>query len=155
MTLRHAVAIATMLLMNTAAAQAQTEPTAMEKTAILTTIEAMTNAFAAGDMEGILSTYEPNATVVGQPGQPVSGDEPLRAMFAQFIAQGVAFTYGEHEVVVSGDIAVHFMKWTAPTPDGEMSALSVAVLRKQPDGTWKMVIDNPFGDTVMHSVPAQ
>lgn len=155
MNLRHAVAIATMLLMNTAAAQAQTEPTAMEKTAILTTIEAMTNAFAAGDMEGILSTYEPNATVVGQPGQPVSGHEPLRAMFGQFIAQGVAFTYGAHEVVVSGDIAVHFMKWTAPTPDGEMSALSVAVLRKQPDGTWKMVIDNPFGDTVMHSVPAQ
>jgi uncharacterized protein (TIGR02246 family) len=121
----------------------------MDKTLILTTIETMTTAFAAGDMKGILSAYEPGATVVGQPGQPVSGDEALRAMFAEFISRGVDFTYGAHEVVVSGEIALHLMKWTAPTPDGAMSALSVAVLRKQSDGGWKMVIDHPFGDSVM------
>jgi uncharacterized protein (TIGR02246 family) len=152
MNLRHAVVITTLLLANITAAQAQTEPTSMDRTAILTTINTMTDAFAAGDMEGILSTYEQGATVVGQPGQPVSGDGPLREMFGQFISRGVAFTYGAHDVVVSGDIAVHLMKWTAPTPDGDVSALSVAVLRKQQDGTWKMVIDNPFGDSVMHAL---
>jgi hypothetical protein len=31
-----------------------------------------------------------------------------------------------------------------------MTALSVAVLRCQPDGNWKMMIDHPFGTGVMH-----
>jgi hypothetical protein len=37
-----------------------------------------------------------------------------------------------------------------PGPDnGTMRALSVAVLKRQPDGAWKVVIDHPFGDAVL------
>lgn len=126
----------------------------MDKTAILNTIDTMTAAFAAGDIDAILSTYEPGACVMGQPGQPVAGEAALRQMFAGYMAQGVAFAYGGHEVVVAGDLALHLMAWTAPTPAGPMTALSVAVLRRQAAGggerVWKMVIDHPFGDGVLH-----
>lgn len=155
MKLKIAVVPATLLLISLSAAKAQTESGQMEKAAILATIETMTTAFAAGDVDGILSTYETGATVVGQPGMPVRGETALREMFGQFIAQGVAFTYGAHDVVMAGDVALHLMKWTAATPDGDATALSVAVLRKQPDGSWKMVIDQPFGDAVMRAAPAQ
>ncbi|KJS16710.1 MAG: hypothetical protein VR78_07015 [Hoeflea sp. BRH_c9] len=127
----------------------------MENAAILATIETMTDAFAAGDVDTILATYETGATVVAAPGVPVSGDAALRAMFQQFIAQGVTFTYGAHDVVMAGDVALHLMKWTAPTPEGDATALSVAVLRKQSDGSWKMVIDQPFGDAVMQAEAAE
>jgi ketosteroid isomerase-like protein len=71
-------------------------------------------------------------------------------MFASYVAAGVAFTYGAHEVVIAGDTALHLMKWTSPRPDGgDVGALSIAVLRRQPDSRWKMVIDHPFGDAVM------
>jgi ketosteroid isomerase-like protein len=30
-----------------------------------------------------------------------------------------------------------------------MRALSVAVLKRQPAGAWKVVIDHPFGDAVL------
>ena len=90
------------------------------------------------------------AVVVAQPGRTVAGDAALRAMFAEFIASGVDFTYGAHDVVVAGDTGLHLMSWTAPGPDGPMTALSVAVLLRQSDGSWKMVIDHPFGDAVMH-----
>lgn len=153
MKLKHAVAIAAMCLTNINPANAETETKPMQETAILTTISTMTDAFAKGDIDGIMSTYEPAASVLAQPGQPVTGDEQLRAMFADFIASGINFEYGAHDVVISGDIALHLMKWTAPSPEGDMSALSVAVLRKQTDGTWKMVIDHPFGDTVMQPSP--
>ncbi|WP_157950397.1 YybH family protein [Pannonibacter carbonis] len=118
------------------------------------TITRMTDAFAKGDVAGILSTYEPDAVVVPAPGAAQSGavatgTAELAAMFRQFVDAGVAFSYGGHEVVVAGDIALHLMQWTAPGPLGNTTALSVAVLRKQPDGTWKMVLDHPFGDTVM------
>lgn len=119
---------------------------------VLSAIDRMTSAFAAGDIDTIMSTYAPEAAVVGEPGQPVTGDAALRAMFAAFIESGAAFTYGAHEVVVAGDTALHLMRWNAAGPDGEeTSALSVAVLRRQPDGTWQMVIDHPFGDGVMQA----
>lgn len=122
-----------------------------DKTKVIATIDRMTSAFAAGDINSIMSTYASGAVVVGEPGKPMTGDATLRNMFAEFIKAGVPFTYGAHDVVVSGDNALHLMKWTAPGPDGnKMSSLSVAVLKRQPDGSWRMVIDHPFGDGVMH-----
>lgn len=123
----------------------------MEEHAILDTIGTMTTAFAAGDIETVMETYESGAVVVAQPGETAAGTAELRAMFAEFAAAGITFTYGAHEVVIAGDIGLHLMKWTAPGPDSDQSALSVAVLRRQPDGAWKMVIDHPFGDGVMAS----
>lgn len=123
-----------------------------DETKILSTINRMTSAFAAGDINTIMSTYVPGAVVIGEPGKPVTGDAALRAMFADFIQSGVAFSYGAHEVVVAGDTALHLMKWSAPGPDGKtMSALSVAVLRRQSDGNWLMVIDHPTGNGVMQA----
>lgn len=124
---------------------------ALDESAILHTIGSMTSAFAAGEVEAVLATYEPGAVVVAAPGAPVSGTEALRRMFADFVAAGVDFTYGSHEVVVAGDLGLHLMKWTAPGPDGEKTALSVAVLRRQSDGSWRMVIDHPFGDGVLQA----
>lgn len=155
MKLKSAFALAIIAPTFLSAAYAQTPDSKADEKAVLTTINTMTTAFAAGDIETILSTYETGATVVGQPGVPVSGETALRQMFAQFIAHGVAFTYGAHEVVLADDLALHLMKWTAPTPNGDATALSVAVLRRQKDGSWKMVVDQPFGDAVMHVKTAQ
>lgn len=121
-----------------------------DESAVLGTIEAMTSAFAVGDIDGIMATYDPEAVVIAEPGKPVTGDAALREMFAAFVAAGVDFSYGAHEVVRTGDTALHLMKWTATAPDGmAQSALSVAVLRRQQNGEWKMVIDHPFGNGVM------
>jgi ketosteroid isomerase-like protein len=120
-----------------------------DEDAVLHTIGTMTDAFARGDIEQVMATYQSPASVVAAPGLVVTGDPALRAMFADFIATGVNFTYGDHEVIVSGDTALHLMAWEAPSPDGIMRALSVAVLTRQSDGGWKMVIDHPFGDGVL------
>lgn len=129
---------------------AQETSTMSDETAILQTIKTMTDAFAQGDIDTVMSTYGEPARVVASPGQSVSGAHALRAMFADFVASGVNFNYGAHEVIVSGDTALHLMEWEAPGPDGQpMRALSVAVLRRLEGAGWKMVIDHPFGDSVM------
>jgi uncharacterized protein (TIGR02246 family) len=125
------------------------------KTKILSTIDDMTTAFHNGDIDGILRTYEPGAVVVGQPGMPVSGTPALRAMFAGFIAAKARFTFQGHEVIQAEDVALHLTPWrmAGVAPDGTgvaASGLSVAVLRRQADGRWLMVIDDPYGDVLLN-----
>lgn len=122
---------------------------------ILSTIDTMTNAFHQGDIDGIMKTYEPGAVVVGEPGVPVSGTPALRAMFASFIAAKAHFTFLGHEVIQADDIALHLTPWrmAGVAPDGTAVAargLSVAVLRRQPDGGWLMIIDDPYGDALLN-----
>lgn len=125
-----------------------------EATRIQAAVDAMTAAFAAHDLDGILATYEPGAVVVGEPGVPSSGTPALRKLFERFIAVDPAFTFLAHEVIEAGDIALHFNTWrmTGTAPDGTAIAdggLSVAVLRRQADGRWLMVIDDPYGDRLL------
>jgi ketosteroid isomerase-like protein len=121
---------------------------------ILSTIDAMTSAFNAGDIDGIMRAYEPGAVVLGEPGVPVSGAPALRAMFAGFVAAKAHFTFSGHEVIPADDLALHLTPWrmTGVGPDGkpvEMAGLSIAVLRRQGDGRWLMVIDDPHGDALL------
>ncbi len=121
---------------------------------VTATIQEMVDAFHRGDIRGILSTYEPGAVVVGKPGEPASG-AALAPMFAGFIAAKARFTFQGHEVIQAGDIALHLTPWrmTGVGPDGAPIAargLSVAVLRRQPDGRWLMVIDDPYGDAILN-----
>jgi uncharacterized protein (TIGR02246 family) len=126
-----------------------------QKAKILSTIDNMTNAFHKGDIDGIMRTYEPGAVVVGEPGMPVSGTPALRAMFAGFIAAKAHFTFQGHEVIQADDVALHLTPWhmAGVAPDGTAvaaSGLSIAVLRRQADGHWLMVIDDPYGDVLLN-----
>ncbi|MBI4306235.1 MAG: hypothetical protein HY678_07940 [Chloroflexi bacterium] len=56
--------------------------------------------------------------------------------------------------VLGGDIAIIYIKWslTGTGPDGKpmsMEGLSTNVVRRQPDGTWKFAVQNPWGTAVM------
>lgn len=124
---------------------------------IVSTIVTMTDAFHRGDITGILRTYEPTAVVVGEPGKPVTGEAALRTMFGGFIALKPEFTYSGHDVITAGDLALHLAPWqmTGMAPDGtkvQQRGLSVAVLRRQADGRWLMVIDQPYGDALLREV---
>jgi len=121
---------------------------------VLKVIENMTSSFHNSDIEGIMASYEQNATIMFEPGKPTSDPTVLREMFNRAFTLNPKFEYSGHEVFISDDIAVHYAPWTmtGKTPDGtsiEQSGLSVAVLRRQPNGKWLMVIDNPHGQNLM------
>jgi ketosteroid isomerase-like protein len=85
----------------------------------------------------------------------VMGTPALREAFKQFLALDPKIAVTKQEVFQAGDIALHSYTWkmSGKAPDGspvEQGGLSVIVLRKQPDGRWLMVIDNPFGDRLLH-----
>ncbi|WP_085906324.1 YybH family protein [Kiloniella majae] len=146
------------LLLGTQSIHAQShssqETQIMEQNQIHATIETNNAAVTAGDLEGVLATFEPNGVLVGQPGMIAKGTPALREAFGQFIAINPKISITNHDVIQADDIAIHSSTWkmTGLTPDGspiEQSGLSVVVLRKQPDGRWLMVIDNPFADYLL------
>lgn len=123
---------------------------------VLAVIERMTEAFHKSDIDRVMASYENTATIAFEPGNPVSGPAVLREMFQGMFAMNPRFDYSGHEVVVAGDLAVHFAPWTmkGTSPDGaeiRQSGLTAAVLRKQADGRWLMVIDNPHGQRLMEN----
>lgn len=126
-----------------------------EQKKVFSTIERMVAAFEKKDIDGVLATYETDAIVMFEPQKPVQGKETLRAVFTQFVSMNPQYTFSGHEVYVSGNIATHTAPWTmkGQLPDGtkiEQSGLSVAVLRKQSDGNWLMIQDNPHGQFLMN-----
>ncbi len=137
---------------------AQTDKTKkmkVEQQNVLNTIKRMTTAFQNKNIDKVMSCYEPNAVVVFEPESPVSDATVLREMFTGMSMANPVFTYKGHEVFINGNIATHIAPWKmkAKSPDGteiNQSGLSVAVLRKQKDGNWLMIFDNPHGQFLMN-----
>jgi uncharacterized protein (TIGR02246 family) len=108
-------------------------------------------ALSAGDLEALMSLYEAQATLLAQPGEaPAKGTENIRAALQAFLVTEPMFTLQVRQIFEADDLALSFADWnlTGTGPDGEaieMSGQTSDVLRRQPDGTWRFVIDNPFG----------
>ena len=135
--------------MNTFDAQAMNA----EQTKVLNTITSMGNSYNARDIDAVMTAYEESAVVLFEPGKPLSGMVNVKAAFEASFVINPRFEFGKHEVSIAGNIALHLTPWamTGKTPDGHhisQNGLSIAVLRKQADGKWLMVIDNPHGKTL-------
>jgi uncharacterized protein (TIGR02246 family) len=106
--------------------------------------------FNAGDIEGLISLYEPNATLVPFPGDPVSGQAAIRAALNGFLALNGHMQLTIDKVFRTDDIALLFSRWIlkGTDPNGgtvERTGQTSDVVRRQADGSWLFVIDNPQG----------
>jgi uncharacterized protein (TIGR02246 family) len=110
-----------------------------------------TERFKAGDLAGLLELYEPDATLMPQPGQPVSGTTAIREALGGFLGLKPTFDMPEIKPAIrSGDLALLHSSWTlsGTGPDGSplnLRGTTADVVRRQPDGTWLFAIDNPWG----------
>ena len=106
--------------------------------------------FSAGDLESLLSLYEPGATLVPQPGPVVTGLAGIRVAMNEFLALKPQFDLQLKRTFQAGDIALVLSTWQlkGTDPNGgvvEMAGQTSDVVRRQPDGTWLLVIDVPHG----------
>jgi uncharacterized protein (TIGR02246 family) len=102
-------------------------------------------AFAsAGDADGLMSLFEPEALMIPQPGMEARGSDQLQAACAGLCSLGAHFEARTDAVHVAGDLALMTNTWTATTPSGEsFGGRTTEVVRRQPDGRWLAVIDYP------------
>jgi uncharacterized protein (TIGR02246 family) len=101
----------------------------------------------AGDVDALLTIYEEGATLIDPGGEPVSGTDALRAFLQQLVAMQFRVELETRVVHTAGDIALLSNTWrgTVTTDQGtvELYGTTAEVGRRQPDGTWKYVVDDP------------
>ena len=89
----------------------------------------------AGDLEGLVALYESDAVLAVPGGAPASGADAIRLALRRFL-DGRPTVSGESQPALRfGDLAL-----TSTRFNGGATA---EVARRQPDGTWLWVIDQP------------
>lgn len=92
----------------------------------------------AGDAEGIAALYEEAAVMAYPPGHTTVGREAIRELWEKVLANRPHF---EPEpplpTLVSGDIAL------TSTPPKDQAGARAQVVRRQPDGSWLRLLDQP------------
>ena len=109
--------------------------------------------FNAGDIDSMISLYETTATMVPFPDPAVSGHNQIRAALEGFLALKGHMELSVDRTIHAPEIALIFSRWTlkGTGPDGkplEIGGQTSDVVRRQADGTWLLVIDNPQGAAV-------
>jgi uncharacterized protein (TIGR02246 family) len=103
-----------------------------------------------GDLEGALTLYAPDASFAPEPGTQVSGESAIRVALEGFFAIDPTIEGEIQGVLETGDLALVHNRWhlRGRQPDGEpvqMKGTSADVIQRQPDGSWRILIDNPWG----------
>jgi ketosteroid isomerase-like protein len=107
---------------------------------------ALAAAFNTGDVAVVLSMYDVTGIIVPEPNKPVSGEDK----FAESI-KAILSIKGKMEIktvycLQTGDLALGRSEWSITDGDEvKISAKGIEVMKRQADGTWKIVIDQAFG----------
>ena len=96
-----------------------------------------------GDLESVLSVYEPDAVFLNRDRSLRRGLRELREELAPFVAAKTTFDYQIKEIVNAGDVALMHTHWQI-SGSHPLKVYAIEVARRQPDGTWRWLIGDPF-----------
>lgn len=104
--------------------------------------------FNKGDADALAELYEEDA-VLTLNGQTIAGRGAIQDTLASLLLAAPSIEIETKAVIESSEgVALLHGRWaiTGIAPDGSamnMSGRNTEVLRRQPDGTWQFLIDNP------------
>lgn len=103
-------------------------------------------SFNAADVDTLVSLYESDAQMMTDNGSVVTGLEAIRSVWSGFTALGGQIVMTTRYVVEQGDIALLSNAWTFEMAGVQVaSSVTAEVAKRQPDGSWRYIIDNPYG----------
>jgi ketosteroid isomerase-like protein len=118
------------------------------------TPEALLNSqvveFNKGNISFLMTLYEKDACFASEPGKVVKDPESIRQTLQDFINMGGKLKARVKRVLQANNLALLITEWSinGTEPDGKpinLTGRGTVVLRRQSDGTWLMVIENPWG----------
>jgi ketosteroid isomerase-like protein len=91
----------------------------------------------AGDVDGLVTLYEPDAVLALPSGEVAVGSAEIRVAYERLVANRPTFEPGSAQPTLrAGDLALTSTRLAT-------GVVTVEVARRQADGTWLWVIDQP------------
>jgi ketosteroid isomerase-like protein len=124
------------------------------------TVNQLVQAINRRDPDAALGLYEAEGVLVVHPGRLARGPVELKDALAGFAGLQPTLESEAQHVIEAGDVALYLGRWTlrGTDPTGHpviMGGESTDVLRRQPDGQWRIAVDNPWGFRVLPSPGGQ
>ncbi len=111
--------------------------------------ELFVSRFAAGDLPGLVALFEADALMPTSYGT-ATGTDRIHEMLKGYIDSGSRLRFKRAIAFESGDVALIQNEWTMQLEGGkELSGVTAEVARRQPDGTWKYLINSPDGAALL------
>jgi ketosteroid isomerase-like protein len=113
-------------------------------------LESIVTGINSGNLDSLMPLYENEAAFATEPGSLAHGTPGVRNALTGFISMNGTLDLEVTRVLEVDDLALVMGVWSfdGTGPDGEavrLEARNADVLRRQDDGTWRFVIDNPWG----------
>ena len=113
-------------------------------------LKSIVDGINTGNLDALMTLYESDAAFASQPGSLVHGVPGVRESLAAFIAMKGTLDLKVTRVLEAGGLALVAGAWSfsGTGPDGvpvKLTGHNADVLRRQADGSWRFVIDNPWG----------
>ncbi|HJY10151.1 MAG TPA: nuclear transport factor 2 family protein [Nitrososphaeraceae archaeon] len=113
-------------------------------------LNAQVEEFNKGNLSFLMTLYEKDACFASRPGQVVKNLEGIRQTFQELIEMKGKLEAKAKKVLQAGGLALLITEWSiiGDEPDGKpikLTGKGTVILRSQPDGSWLMVIENPWG----------
>ena len=111
-------------------------------------------AMNAQSLETAMALFEPGASFVIKPGVVVSGTAGIRQALEGFMTLKPTLTIESQQIVQAGDVAQFCARWSLKgiDPTGtavQLGGRSSSILRRQSDGRWLFLVDNPWGTDIV------
>ena len=94
----------------------------------------------AGDLDKVMSLYEPDARFVAPSGEMLIGSDRIGQVIAGLIRSQTKMKSRVLRVNAIDDLALLYTDFDGTI---ELRSRAIEILRRQSDGTWKLIIGDP------------